>query len=304
MKSDGFLSSIFVAPKKDGGWHPVINLKALNRFIFNPHLKVENIMSLRDIIREGDFMGRLDLKDAYTMVPVESRYWRFLKFKWKKQNYEFHTLLFGLASAPRIFTKLLRPVVARLRRKGIRLLIYLDDVLIMARERKTLETFTGGNRNTLRVGIRDQHQEVNFQAVTEYRVSRVPGGLSENDTAPSTGESDQDSEDVQTHTQPTPRELAHLIGLLTSTIPAITPAPLHYRALQWTRNMALSDVSTYNQPCRLLAEAKKDLEWWIENTPHWNRQSILSPTPDIILTSDASREGWEVTHQESRTGGT
>lgn len=31
---------------------------------------------------------------------------------------------------PRVFTKLLRPVVAYLRERGIRLVIYLDDILI------------------------------------------------------------------------------------------------------------------------------------------------------------------------------
>ena len=41
-------------------------------------------------------------------------------------------LPFGLAPAPRVFTKVLRPVVATLCQMGIRLVIYIDDVLIMA----------------------------------------------------------------------------------------------------------------------------------------------------------------------------
>ena len=39
---------------------------------------------------------------------------------------------FGLSSAPRTFTKLLRPVMAYLRSQGMRTVIYLDDILIMA----------------------------------------------------------------------------------------------------------------------------------------------------------------------------
>ena len=39
---------------------------------------------------------------------------------------------FGLNVAPRVFTKLLKPFVAWLRGQGIRLIIYLDDILIMA----------------------------------------------------------------------------------------------------------------------------------------------------------------------------
>ncbi len=37
---------------------------------------------------------------------------------------------FGLSSAPRVFTKLMKPVVAFLRGFGIRLIIYFDDLLI------------------------------------------------------------------------------------------------------------------------------------------------------------------------------
>ena len=49
--------------------------------------------------------------------------------------YEFACLPFGLASAPRVFTKLMKPVVALLRQLGIRLIVYLDDMLIMAQSR-------------------------------------------------------------------------------------------------------------------------------------------------------------------------
>ena len=48
-----------------------------------------------------------------------------LRFNWKT-SYQFKVLPFGLATAPRIFMKLLQPVVAHLREQEIRLLIYLD----------------------------------------------------------------------------------------------------------------------------------------------------------------------------------
>ena len=40
-------------------------------------------------------------------------------------------MAFGLAPAPRVFTKLLKVVVAVLRKRGIRLVIYLDDLLFL-----------------------------------------------------------------------------------------------------------------------------------------------------------------------------
>ena len=47
-------------------------------------------------------------------------------------------LPFGLSCAPRTFTKLMKPVVAFLRERGIRLIIYLDDILVLCNSRETL----------------------------------------------------------------------------------------------------------------------------------------------------------------------
>ena len=77
-------------------------------------------------------MTNIDLKDAYLSVPVHETSRKFLRFIWKGTCYQFKALPFGLCSAPRIFTKALKPVAAFLRRKVIRVLIYLDDFLLLA----------------------------------------------------------------------------------------------------------------------------------------------------------------------------
>ena len=45
--------------------------------------------------------------------------------------YEFLCLMFGLGPAPRIFTKLMKVPISMLRKLKIRLIIYMDDMLIM-----------------------------------------------------------------------------------------------------------------------------------------------------------------------------
>ena len=49
--------------------------------------------------------------------------------------YEFACLPFGLAGATRVFTKLMKPVVGMLHQLGIRRIVFLDDMLIMAQSR-------------------------------------------------------------------------------------------------------------------------------------------------------------------------
>ena len=45
--------------------------------------------------------------------------------------YAFHGLSFGLNTAPRVFSKLIKPIAASLRKRGIRIIVYLDDFLIL-----------------------------------------------------------------------------------------------------------------------------------------------------------------------------
>jgi len=76
-------------------------------------------------------MVSIDLNDTYLLVPVAKEDRRFLRFRWKGFLYEFQCPLFGLSSAPRVFTKLLKLVIALLRRQDIRCIIFRDDLLIM-----------------------------------------------------------------------------------------------------------------------------------------------------------------------------
>ena len=80
----GFYSSLFVVPKKDGGWRPVIDLKSLNTYLRIPHFKMEGIQSLRDILSQGDFMAKLDLQDAYLTVPMNKQIRQLLRFVWER----------------------------------------------------------------------------------------------------------------------------------------------------------------------------------------------------------------------------
>ncbi|KZS01755.1 Uncharacterized protein APZ42_001485, partial [Daphnia magna] len=129
--SHGFVCSLFVIPKKSGGFRPIVNLKPLNQFIQYEHFKMENLDSARFLLRKGDWMVKLDLKDAYLTIPVHPSYQKFLRFKWKGLFFQFKCLAFGLAPAPRIYTKILKAVMGFLRKQGM--MIYLDDILILNR---------------------------------------------------------------------------------------------------------------------------------------------------------------------------
>ena len=63
-------------------------------------------------------MAKVDIKDAYFMLPIREEDRAFLKFSFKDRTYQFKCLPFGLACAPRVLTKTLKPAAAQLRKLG------------------------------------------------------------------------------------------------------------------------------------------------------------------------------------------
>lgn len=92
---------------------------------------MENINTALHTIAPGDYLVSLDLKDAYFSIPIFKPHRKFLRFKWSDQTNEFTCLPFGYSLAPRVFTKVLKPVISYLRTNGYKVVIFLDDILLI-----------------------------------------------------------------------------------------------------------------------------------------------------------------------------
>ncbi len=122
----GFFSRYFLVPKRDGGLRPILDLRRLNFSIYKGKFKMLTIKTIMST-KEGDWFVTIDLKDAYFHIQVVQRHRRFLRFGFGGKAYQYKVLPFGLALAPRTFTKCMDAALAPLRLQGIRVLNYLDD---------------------------------------------------------------------------------------------------------------------------------------------------------------------------------
>lgn len=76
-------------------------------------------------------MVKLGLKDAYMTDPDCKEHQGYLQFLWEQEVYQYVCLPFRLSSSLLAFTKLFKSAVVLLRSLGFRLVIYLDDIILL-----------------------------------------------------------------------------------------------------------------------------------------------------------------------------
>ena len=61
----GFYSHLFLAPKKNGKWHPIINLPALNHFLSSLHFHMKTACSVMQSFPLGAWCTSIGLEDTF-----------------------------------------------------------------------------------------------------------------------------------------------------------------------------------------------------------------------------------------------
>ena len=87
------------------------------------HFIMEHLDAVCSIVTKGDYFVSIDLQDAYFSIPIHRDHKKFLRFFLGGQLFQYNVLCFGLASAPRIFTKCTKPIQSTLRDKGLKITI-------------------------------------------------------------------------------------------------------------------------------------------------------------------------------------
>ncbi len=125
-RETGLYSRYFIVPKKDGGLCPILDLWVRNDSV--KQLKFKIVPQ----IRSEDWFVTIDLKDAYFHISILLYNRKFLRFAFGGRAYQYRVLPFSLALSPRTFTKCIDAALEPLCLKGIRIMNYIDDWLILA----------------------------------------------------------------------------------------------------------------------------------------------------------------------------
>ena len=120
VKSFGFYSRLFLVPRPHQRWRPVIDLSRLNTFLHVEKFKMETPESIRTSLVSGEWVSSIDLSDAYLHIPIHPNSRKYLRFGHRSQVFQFTSLLFRLATAPQVFTMIVKEVKLMALSRGLR----------------------------------------------------------------------------------------------------------------------------------------------------------------------------------------
>ena len=93
---------------------------------------MKTIKYVLNLVNPNCYMAKIDIKDVFYSIPILSKHQKFSKFTLRGKLYKFTCLPNGLCSGPRVFTKLLKPPLAKLRLDYIKIAAYIDDLITLA----------------------------------------------------------------------------------------------------------------------------------------------------------------------------
>ena len=293
----GFYSLLFLRPKPSGEFRPIIDLSRLNDHIVSPKFKMETVQSIRKSLQPGEWCTQIDIKDAYLHIPVQEKFRKYLRFTVDGVVYQFRTLPFGLNVAPRIFTLILKPVLARLRAQGVCVQGYLDDWINRGLSPPQTKLHSGMIIQLLtELGwiinwdkcILDPTQVFVFVGLLfNLRIARVSPGQKGLDSLLA------DIRQLTPGSYHSARKISSVLGKAKHWAPYTPRGRLQLRKSQeWLKRRWSQSRDSWDTPLLIDDTLKKHLRWWSLPGNTSPGVPLHPPTPTQDMFTDACNTGW------------
>ena len=252
-------------------------------------------------------MCSVDLKSAYYSVPIDCSFRKYLRFSWQGQFYHFTCLPNGLSSAPRIFTKLLKPIFSFLRANGYCSVYYLDDSLLTSNNYGScLENVEETVSVLKKSGFVINYEKSSLTPSKEIRFLALLINSERMDVA-------LPNDRIQKIVDlglvllrdflPSIRSLASFIGMVIAAFPAVKYGQLYYREMEKFKVKVLAKYAgDFDKREKLSDSVRTEIHWWVVTVPN-SVNLIRQVKIDHVVDTDASLSGWVSVFGDEKTGG-
>ena len=305
--SPGYYSRLFLVPKPDGSFRPIIDLKKLNQFLVVPSFKMETLFSIIAALQPQEWLTKIDLKDAYHHILVHVNIRKYFRFVVAGTVFQFRVLPFGLSTAPREFTKSLAPVIQLLRSQGIQVHAYLDDWIIRATSQEQSLEHT---QHVLQL-LQSLGWTINW-AKSMLQPSRILDFLGLHFNLEQALISPPASflptlTEVLSRLSPSTvmsaRKVSSIISRMSHFAPFITSGRLHLHFLQfWFQHQWTQHRHSWDTPIQLDSDFLFYLRWFL-NPSVMTGVPLRLPDPSLFFFTDASLKGWGASWKDHQISG-
>jgi hypothetical protein len=127
-----FNPTFLVEKAKKGKFMKILDCRRLNEELADEHFKLEGADVVCALIQPGDWATSINVKSAFSHVPVSEELSPYLTFQFEGRTYRYVGMPFGIKHAPRVFTLLMRKVMVAIRERfPVRAVSYMDDILLL-----------------------------------------------------------------------------------------------------------------------------------------------------------------------------
>ena len=273
QNSLGFYNRLFLVPKPNNWWRPVLDLSTLNTFLNTESFKIETPETIRTSLQAGEWVTSIDFKDTYFHIPIHSQSRKYMRFQLPGRSYQFKALPFGLSTAPMEFTVVAKEVKLMALQRGIRIHQTLCQELgwLVNKEKSELAPKQVFNF----VGYQFDLKEGKVRPTTECWQTLT----------------DKIRSILLDPVCPV-RQFMSLIGLLTATEKQVHLGRLHMRPIQWHLK---NNWRVQESPENVIPVPKSlhpHLRWWLEESNVLLGQPLHPLKHALQIFTDASKEGW------------
>ena len=294
-KSLGHYSQIFAVPKPNGKYRVIINMKPLNKHIVKETFSMESLKEVRAILKPNAWASIVDLSDAYYLVSIAKEDRKYCRFIFAGKIYEYNALPMGLSESPRVFTRVSRFAAGRIRRRGVHIIMYMDDLLVTAPTRDecilSVQTVVeileelGFLLNDKKCHLEPARQFIYLGCLWDTEQWSVALRPEREETIRVTAKKLL-SAGVVTY-----RKVAQFLGRIMSASGVVPLARARCRVLQWDFLQGkCKSNKDFNKSFQISSPARKELEFWTELETGLG-SPITCPDSTTTVTTDASDTG-------------
>lgn len=290
----------------------ILNSKAVNyECVPYVHFKMDTLCKVLSCLKQGDWLVSHDLRKGYHNLALHPDHQRFFAFQWEDKHYVFQALPMGLREAPRLFTAVMKSLLAIPRALGWRVFSYIDDTLLAADSQHAAQVQSRALHNLLENAGFVVHQEKSVPEPTQ-RILFLGFIIDSTDLCVELPESKFRQlkkdfrllrEKIRNNEPVTIRKFAQIIGFVLSILPAVPYGEVHFRSFEFAKIDLLRQGNGWDDLVPLPPSLLPEIQWWLDRQKPL-RRSFKDRAASHKVTTDASTSGgWGAICQDQKVGG-